>query len=655
MSSEQKFTLTSAQARQAYVTWYLNESAHDAAQLLPPMVVPDYWPEYPEYKGYVPRELQETDLELKVKLWPNYAEETDELDTLRIYVRPQGAPNWGSPVDTHLFPGPLDPTEFDYPVTVSASAFAREGSYELMYTVEIFTGTITDSETVSFVIDKTPPNDGQISTNPLEFKDQEAKDDGLTQAYLSSLSPDGVPMIVPAYLGARNQDAIEVYAKFEGDIVPQKVRDVVIPDDRTVFIPVTLFTGKDDGRLAFTFKLKDIVGNVGPFSNPLETDLLLLPLPVGPFRPLRVPLAEDAKKLIDRADVRAGVRALVPRYTNYGKNDKIFITWGTKTASIPHTVGENPADEIIIDVSDTELIIPDYGVSTGEKPTSVTYQIQRGNKKFDADSALDINVDLSQVIDPDILPAVLVRGGGLTAEDNKLVEGDIGLAATATFTVPMGLTGVDWARLYWGDLPDHVAEVSPVPTPGDDLTFTVPWAEIAKVPGVLINVRYEVGITDDNNPSPSPITQVDVQAAVPIRLAEPEFPDARLVGTVLRINCSSWIGEDANLQLRIPPNPRLTEGQAMNITVQGYSDFPPATPVGTPWTKSIPSLTDDQVKNGFIELVGPRLTHFHDLLGVRGALKVDYTVVVGAAPLSGTLSIRAASRDAAGLCPINPS
>ena len=94
----------------------------------------------------------------------------------------------------------------------------------------------------------------------------------------------------------------------------------------------------------------------------------------------------------------------------------------------------------------------------------------------------------------------------------------------------------------------------------------------------------------------------------------------------------------------------------MAITVQGYDVFPPVlgNEVGTAWTTTISSLSQSQVDDGFIELVGPRANYFDDFLGRRGALKVDYSVVVGTSTLSGTFSIRAASVDAAGLCPINP-
>jgi len=653
MNDQKKNTLTSAEARQAYNTWYLHERVDQLADPLEPIIIPDYYPGFPEYKGYIPRLLQETDLDLTVPEWPEPAI-GGETDTLRIYVRRKGSSDWGEPTDTHDVPGPFLPGDFPYPTTVSASAFTEEGTYELYYSVEIPSGSIADSDIAEFVIDKTPPNDNQSSTLPLEFRDQVAKDDGLTSAYLTSVSATGVPLIVPPYTGARNQDAVEVYVLLEEEIVSFKVFDDVIPNDRTVFVPTFFLMGKEDGLLAFKFKLKDIVGNIGPDSAALETHLLLKPLPVGPFRTLRVPLAEDAKTLIDLADVQIGVRALVPRYTNYGKNDRIYLTWGTLTAGTPHKVGDNPTDPMIIDVSDTELIEPDYGNATGEKATAVTYQIKRGKLSFNADSPLNINVDLSQVIDPSILPNVLVRGTGPTPQNNKLGESDKGLNAKATFTVPPGLVGVDWARLYWGDLPDYVAEVAPVPAVGADVEFDVPWTEIEKVPGITIEVWYEVGITGDNNPTPSPFTEVNVEEAVPIRLTEPEFLDARFVGTVYWINCSSWLGPDANLRLRIPPNPRLSPGQEMSIRVQGYSDFPPATTVGTPWTKTIPSLSQSQVDDGFIELVGPRPDFFHDLLGRRGALKVDYSVVVGTSTLSGTLSIRAASQDAAGLCDINP-
>lgn len=655
MNDQTKKALSSAEARQAYVTWYLQERADqlDDPDPLEPIIFPDYFPGFPEYERYIPRELQEGDLALRVPEWPEPAQQ-NETDKLRIFVRRKGESDWGDPKDEHLISGPFAPGDFPYPTTVSASAFVDEGTYELYYHIEIISGDITDSLIEEFVIDKTPPNDNQASTIPLEFVDQIPKDEGLTRAYLTSVAGTGVPLLVPPYSGARNQDAIEVYLLLEEDIVPHKVFDDVIPNNREIAIPTLFLMGKEDGPIAFKFKLKDIVGNVGPLSAPLETDLLLLPFPVGPFRRLRVPLAEDAKTLIDLADVQVGVRALVPLYTNHGPSDRIYLTWGTQTAATGHKVGNNPTDPIIIDVSDTELIVPDYGVFTGEKPTAVTYQIRRGPNEFDADSALDIKVDLSRLIDPSILPRVLVRGGGTAPEDNKLLLGDKGQNATASITVPTGLVGVDWARLYWGDLPNHVSEVTPVPTPNSPLVFNVPWTEIEKVPGVLIDVWYEVGKTGDNNPTPSPITQVNVEEAVPIRLAEPEFPDAKFNGTDWWVNCTSWIGPDANLRLHIPPNPRLSAGQEMSIRVQGYSDFPPLTAVGTPWTKTIPSLTPSQVEDGFVETVGPRVDYFDDLLGRRGALKVDYSVLVGGSTLSGTLSIRANSKDAGGLCPINP-
>ncbi|MBD9463323.1 hypothetical protein [Pseudomonas sp. Pdm06] len=651
MNDQTKNTLTAAEARQAYNTWYLNERAEEPADPLAPIIIPVYFP-YEEYENYVPRALQETDLELEVERWPEPAE-AGETDILRIYVRRKGSNDWGEPTDKHEIDGPFEPDDFPYPTTVTASAFAAEGTYELKYSVEIPSGDTTDSEIAEFVIDKTPPN-GNQSAGRLEFRDQIAKDRGLTKAYLDSVRPTGVPLIVPSYSDTRTHDAIEVYVLVEEDIVPKLVYDEEIPLDRIVWIPVLTLTSKDDGLLAFKFKLKDIVGNVGPESTPLETHLLLDPDPVGPYRRLRVPLAEDAKTLIDLADVRTGVRALVPLYTNPGKNDRIYLTWGTQRAQNPHRVGANPSDPIIIDVSDTDLIIPDYGAADGEKPTTVTYEMIRGFDVYPAESPLNINVDLSQVVDPSILPKVLVRGGGTNPQDNKLLVTDIGVNAKATFTVPQGLTGVDWARLYWGDRPNYVDEVTPVPAEDDEVEFDVPWTEIAQVPGIVIDVWYEVGKAGDNNPSPSDPTEVNVEEAVPIRLEEPVFLDARLVGSLWWINCSSWIGPNADLRLKIPPNPMLSEGLRMDITVQGYSDFPPVTEVGTRWEKTIPSLSQSQVDDGFEESVGPRATHFGDLLGRRGALKVDYTVMVGTSPLSGSLEIRAASKDAAGLCPVNP-
>ena len=653
MNDQTKSKLTSAQARQAYTTWYLNERAEQPTDILDAIIIPEYFP-YFEYKNYVPRALQETDLELKVEEWPEPAE-AGETDILRIYVRRKGNFEWGDPTDEHLIPGPFPPGSFPQDTTVTASAFADEGTYEVMYTVEIVSGDITDSEIAEFVIDKTPPNHNQ-SAESLQFVDQEPKDHGLTRAYLESLSTGVLPMTVPDYSGKRNQDAIEIYVLVEEDIVPKKVYDDEIPNSRIVEIPVLYLMGKDDGLIAFNFRLKDIVGNTGPDSEDLESHLLLDPPPVGPYRRLRVPLAEDAKTLIDLADVRTGVRALVPLYTNPGKNDRIYLTWGTQRVRNPHRVGANPSDPIIIDVSDTELIIPDYGAANGEKPTAVTYEMIRGFDVYPVESPLNINVDLSQVVDPSILPDVLVRGGGSAPEDNKLLVSDIGFDAKATFQVPPGLTGVDWARLYWGDLPDYVAEVSPVPSVGDEVEFDVLWSDIVQVPGIVIDVWYEVGKTGDNNPTKSNVTEVNVEEAVPIRLEEPEFVDARFVGTVWWINCSSWSGPNANLRLRIPPNPKLSAGQEMEITVQGYSVFPPVTgtEVGTPWTQTIPSLTESQVEDGFVETVGPRATHFGDLLGRRGALRVDYTVMVGTSPLSGSLEIRAASANAGGLCPINP-
>jgi len=668
MTVVKKSKVTARQARQKYAQWRMLRS-RNLVDLIAPSFE-DWWDGDPDFEGWVPRDKQDVDMTVTVdQVWPEYADIAGLTDYVVLEIKrdEQGEGSWVELLPRTSVPGPIDPTQ-DFPMgfTVDKRHFSSGGQYNLRYQVILDNGTSTASLANTFIIDKTPPHHGGQAPNPLLFRDATViENEGITQAYLNNNQLRGVPLVVPDYNDEQLGDSIKVYRISESTPGETQVFEgsyVIEAGLRLVFIDVGHFESEDDGVIAFKYRLVDKVGNEGSLSDQVTADLLTKPLPVAPLEAPKVPLADlETPKLINREDA-AGVDVTVKLYTHWLNIDKISIDWGGVLRG-DYRLSTNPSDPIVVPMPYEDIRAAyDAMPGTGEKATSVKYSVWRGNREFSS-LTNNIVVDLSYVgpvnpTDPEIvnpvLPKLEVLGGGVNPVPDVLRAEDVGLEATASFVIPADFDDVGLIEVYWGDLPAPVATTTVIPPQGDPISFGIQWSDIEQVPGITVPVYYTISAgLNDNNPQRSESTEVDVSAAVPIRLGTPTFPDASLDGGGEPIlNCYSFIGADQHVKVRVPENATLLQaGDPMTITWQAYDNRIPAAlnPVGDPWTMVIPALTDDQVRNGFTVEVAPFADHIEPVRRA-GSVKVTYTSTL----YTGEAYIKASSVNAGGTCPINP-
>jgi hypothetical protein len=653
------------QNRLAYSKWvrHLGGSLDDPVRL-DPLTIPDFFPGEPDFAGYVPRDDQDTDIDLLIPMWAEGAPSAGWADIITIQWK-LSADTTYQDVGTIIKTGPNELGDPPVPAVLNKMYFAREGVYDLRYFIAGFNGTNNWSEPdVTIVIDKTAPHGGQ-RPNQLTYRDTTEVVNGvITKAYLESQG-NQLPMEVPPYNDEKPGDTIEVFLANDPTPEGTPVYEGPIGPNRVIFIPGDRLEALLDGPIFINYYLLDKVGNIGDKSLDTTGNLILVPLPTGPLNPLRVPLAEDAEKLIDMDDVRLGngsVDVLIPPYTPWSSRDQIEVDWGgIKRALYP--VSTAPVADIRIPISYLDVLKPAYAPGTPrEKPTNVTYKLIRGNEEVDA-TPIGIFVDLSFVGPPNPdepdeenpdLPEVTVKGGGPNPVDNVLTVDDIGLSATIEVEIytPYALGERMW--FYWGTLETPVATYDPDPNsppPGDVVTVTVDWEYIEQVPGGLVDVYYKIGLISGNNRQKSVATPVDVSAAVPIRLASPQFPSAEVLpGGVLILNCYSFLDDDQHVPVFFPGNPDLLSlGDTVDIVWQPYNDFGATNPVPTPWIKNGRTLTQDEIDNGFTENIVPYADHTEPV-GRDGAIRVTYTFNGTSGPIGGTTLIAASTTKPGGVC-----
>jgi hypothetical protein len=664
MSNSSK--LSSAEARAKYAKWLRNRKVRSsgigilAEGVLPVPVIPDFWPEEPDFAGYVPREQQDQDMAVEIPAWPNGAPDGSEEDTLTIEWKLEPNINWNT-IYTYKIPGPVIVGGPTANATIAKNHFSVEGTYSLRYRVLTWNNQNDSSVTQTIIIDKKAPHHGGQQPDLLTFKDASVLTDGITEAYLAA-NNDTVTVVVPAYNDQQIPgDIVELFIAGEN---PDPVAGPVFSGAfdatlREADIPGARIRNLPDGHLFVEYHLIDKVGNIGNHSNPLNAELFVKPLPVTPLPVPEVPLAEDTETLIDFEDAVSGVQVLIARYQHWQDIDNIEVNWGGLQFTAP--VGTAPEDPIVLPVPWSTVLKPAYGAGPGAVPTAVSYNVMRGSKRFPSD-ILNINVDLSLPGPPNpgpdpvnpALVAVTVRGGGANAADNELNVDDVGLPATATVVIYDPFAKGERMNLYWGSVPTPVAVYDPDPandTAGDTITFTIPWTEIAKEPGITdLPVFYSLSFIAGGNTQRSPAQLVDVTGALPITFAPPEFPDAATSsGGRPILNCGSFIGNDHHVRVQIPGNPGLLVGGESVVTEwQAYDDFSGNNQVGTVWTETR-TITADEAQDGFELLVEPYDDHIEPV-GPYGSVRVTYTATVAGGPVSGTTLIWASSTSAGGAC-----
>ncbi|MFY1664222.1 hypothetical protein [Pseudomonas sp. Pseu.R1] len=621
-------------------------------------ILPDWWNGDTQFAGLVPRDDQESDMEVLIPEWPGSASQ-GETDRLTFQWRRQGSPTWTdsqAPIDV---PGPLNPDDFPMPLMLSQAAFKDEGTFELRYRVVIDIGSEDFSTITAFIIDKTPPNNNQSPT-ALTFDDPSVISDGITGDYLANNG--GVEITIPTYSDKQPGDSVEIYVHNENTVPTQPVYSADVGTPQTVKIPATAFDGLRDGTIYLYYRLVDKVGNRGPISDNAETGLFIKPLPVLPLAAPTVPrIADD--NILNLDDVAQGEDLVkVALYGNWLEHDIVELTWGTASVHATHEVlsAENPMTLI---VPYPTILAPAYGAAKGPLDTAIRYVVRRGNKTFaSAETTISVDFFVPGPVNPDRprpvnpnLPQVTVRGTGASPEDNVLNEEDVGLPVEVTVDLYDPIGPGEQMILYWYSLDNEVGKLSPVTgNPGDPYTFNVAWDDIKDLPSATdIPVFYTVGLVSGaGNIEACVPTLVDVSAALPIKLATPEFPDAgEAADGSPALNCSSYIGPDQHVVIDIPGNaPLLKGGEKLTFTWQCYSDRLGTIEAGTP-QEIIKTLSPVEATDGYSFNTGP----FDDYImpvGRNGAVRLTYesdTTPV----MQGEAFIRAGAENAGGVCPPN--
>ncbi|RAU49286.1 MULTISPECIES: hypothetical protein [unclassified Pseudomonas] len=620
-------------------------------------VLPDWWGGDPQFAGLVPRQDQEQDMQVLIAQWPNSAN-AGETDVLTFKWRPQGATSWENAQAPISVPGPLDPGDFPMALTLSKNAFQKEGAFELQYEVVIDVGSSDSSSITTFIIDKTPPNNNQSPT-ALTFNDPTVISDGITSDYLAANG--GVAVTIPPYNDKKVGDSLEIYVHNENTVPTEPVYSADVGTPQTVKVPTTAFEGLRDGKIYLYYRLVDKVGNRGPISDNAETGLFIQPLPVPPLAAPLVPRIVD-DKVLNLDDVLEGEDLVkVALYGNWLEHDLVELTWGTASVHAVHEVlsAENPMTLI---VPYPTILAPAYGAAKGPLATDISYVVRRGNKTFpSAKTTIDVDFFVPGPVNPDRprpvnpnLPRVTVRGTGSTPTDNVLNDDDAGLPVEVTVNLYSPIGTGERMILYWYSQENQVGTFSPVAgTPGSPYTFTVPWDDIKDLPsGTEVPVHYTVGlISGAGNLEACIPTLVDVSAALPIKLAEPEFPDAGQASDGSpALNCASYIGADQHVVIDVPPNPLLKGGEELTFTWQCYTDKVGTVPAGTAqtFTKDV-SAAD--ASNGFSVQTG-KFTDYIVPVGRNGSVRLTY--VSDTTPvMQGSAFIRAGAQNAGGVCPPN--
>ncbi|WP_341959496.1 hypothetical protein [Pseudomonas sp. RC10] len=619
---------------------------------------PDWWAGDPSFAGLVPKDDQEKDMPITIAEWPEFAEGGDS-DRLQFQWKPAASSDWQDAQDPIDVPGAGHPGDFPIELNLSSSNFADEGRFELRYYVDLWNGTRTLSDTTTFIIDKTPPNANQ-SPSALTFSDASIVSNGITAEYLAANG--GVDVTIAPYRDKQLGDSLELYVHNENTVPTDPVFVSGLDASQTVKVPTNAFDGLRDGMIYMYYRLVDKVGNRGAVSDNAETGLFIKPLPVVPLAAPLVPRI-DNDKVLNLDDVLLGENLVeIPLYGNWLEGDQLILTWGTSPVQVVHEM-TSAQDPIVLNVSYTVILAPAYGTGPGKVATPISYVVKRGNRTFgSAVTPIDVDFFVPGPVNPDrpkpvnpSLAQVTARGTGPNPRDNVLGADDANLPVDVSFDLYSPIGTGEQIILYWYSLDHPVGTFSPVSgTPGDVYTFSVAWDDIKDLPSSSeVPVFYTVGLADGTGNIEMCIpTLVDVTAALPIILAEPQFPDAvTLPNGELILNCDSFVGPDQAVNVNVPGNaPLLAGGETLTFSWQPYTDRLGATPAGSP-IEHDKTITADEAANGFAEVFTPFSTHIEPA-GRNGSVKLTYTSDT-VPPMEGSLLIRVSSVNAGGTCPPN--
>lgn len=506
------------------------------------------------------------------------------------------------------------------------SLLTAEGTYVLDYT--LFRGFGQNAqpanERQNLIVDLTPP--GSDDLGALRFASKFLN--GVTEGDLEGNDLNLVAT-VPDWVGEEVGDFAIPFIALEGpdgsepaeaDYLPYKAHQAevtVVGGHLEIEIPKSTLVGLDDGRMWFSYRVEDKLGNRHPtLAPPVVLNVLLVNAPTNLLE-VAVPAA-DTDGVINWEDATHvdGVRVDIPLYTTPDPDDLILLYWdGRPLGTVP--VGTEPAsgwpDPLL------SLGVPYSAISrTPKGNVPVRFTVVRNAIESTASPDHLVEVDLTtpgDIVDPDpstpehenlAVPVVKSDSG----ETNIIPPADYG--KDATITVPfLGANG----NAIWADgdhLTVHWAGNTSVgraigSTDNANIVLTVPHISVIEPgPSGAMDVYYTIERplpvgTGQYGVARSPSIVVDVQNTAEIPgggavLPLATYPEAIVEAPYLIIN--QVLGDDGTtvrIQLNFTNN-NMTVGDFISFRFVGvfsYDDMDANEVPGTEVTDNYQLLQED--------------------------------------------------------------
>lgn len=501
-------------------------------------------------------------------------------------------------------------------------------------------------------------------------------------------------IIDEAFLGA-NPELIGNLALYDGRAPGDNVKyfwETQPPEDFSGLVPVAtvpvtgdnqqvvfgkdIITKQDDGIFYVAYELVDRAGNRSFVSDNTKVIVTLGALPINPLPKPELPQV-IGKGYIDVEDAIRGINVEIPNITGTKAGDKIKCMWGA-TPLATYTIGSNEPDRIKIKVP-AQTLITEYGTSPiGNKPTAVSYIIERHTREFGpADETFQVNFgvvgpprDQPDLTWPDRLNPKLLEGEvvGKSGTANVLVTGDRDEAVTYTFKLPALITAGQKIVPYWAG--QRIAESELTITTevaGDDIPLDIPWPRIdAGKNGEKIPVHWQLGVDTEPNEQVSKPTEVNVSSYI-VDPKPPTFPDT-VTDPDGWLTCAALHYFDSGdptqrgVRVAVPDLSNwLNDGDKVRVTWTPLLDWDPAAPE-TPITPAIKTeeltLGTEYPTTGFIWLVDDYAQHIDPLYTANtatngdGRAKIEYEFTFGGSPAGSKTVVYASMHGSGTSCPL---
>ena len=413
-------------------------------------------------------------------------------------------------------------TEWPLKLVVSHEVLATEGPMSVRLALQLFTGQPDYSQPVSFVADRTPPQDQAVPAKAAIAPKR------ITDADL--VAGNDVTITVPRYddKGYAAGDKVSVYwVRFGGTWPPPSAPifpDAAVPPTGDITFTLAKDTILDGGSGSFvvSYFLTDKAGNYSNFATAENAEVLLGPEASGMLAPA-IPLAQNdgADDVLVLADVITGVHVEIPPFQNAAPGDVIKLYWGASVYEFEPTVWPFPDKPLEVAVPNNVMLV-EYGSATDKVEIVVGYEVLRGGLLMGTrqETTIQVNFFVDGPVDPipgwpdpineGLALAKLIPGNPASPE-NALTPEHKGQDARLEVERVDGMVEGQKLRFYWSNLdpqaaPEQFIVDTTVPAPPGDgeptpqiISVTVRWATIEARGNGAWQLYYQLVTPDSGN------------------------------------------------------------------------------------------------------------------------------------------------------------